>query len=185
MNYFYSILCVSILLIGCKTETDNTVKETYESETSTNETIANKTFKNNSATVLANIKGWQNENIDYAMYADDFITFDTGFGAKKDTITLNEMIENDKYFWASYDFKLLTDPPVLLPGVNADTKMLDGSVRHYSDWEVTLTATDSTEAKTGVIHIYESFDFNKEGKISNQVVYGDFTGIMMYLNSKE
>ena len=185
MNYFYSILCISILLIGCKTEPDNTVKETYEAEASTNETVANETFKNNSTTVLANIKGWQNENIDYAMYADDFITFDTGFGAKGDTITLNEMIENDKHFWGSYDFKLLTNPPVLLPGVNADTKMLDGSVRHYSDWEVTLTATDSTEAKTGMIHIYESFDFNEEGKISNQVVYGDFTGIMMYLNSKE
>ncbi len=185
MNYFYTLLCISILFIGCKTEPDNTVKETYEADTSTNESAANETFKNNSATVLANIKGWQNENIDYAMYADDFITFETGFGSKGDTITLNEMIEKDKHFWGNYDFKLLTDPVVLLPGVNAETKMLDGSVRHYSDWEVTITATDSTEAKTGVIHIYESFDFNEEGKISNQVIYGDFTGIMMYLNSKE
>ena len=182
MNYFYTILCISILLIGCKTETDTdtAVKETYEAETPTDET-----FKNNSAMVLANMRGWQNENIDYAMYADDFVTFDTGFGASKDTISLKKMIASDKLFWASYDFKLLTDPPVLLLGVNAATKMLDGSVRHYSDWEVTKTATDSTEAKTGVIQIYESFDFNEEGKISNQVVYGDFTGIMMYLNSKE
>ena len=184
MNYFYSLLCVSILFIGCKTETetetDNTVKETYEAETS-----ADETFKNNSATVLANIKGWHNGNVDYAMYADDFVTFDTGFGSKNDTITLKKMIENDKRVLANYDFKLLTNPVVLLPGVNADTKMLDGSVRHYSDWEVTRAATDSTEAKTGVIHIYESFDFNEEGKITNQVVYGDFTGIMMHLNSKE
>jgi len=180
MKFIYSILCIIILFIGCKTETDNSVKETNEAEN-----VANETFKKNSATVLANLKGWQSESIDYSMYADDFIASDTGFGAKKDTITLNEMIANDKLFWASYDFKLLTDPPVLLPGVNADTKMLDGSVRHYSDWEVTLSATDSTEAKTGVVHLYESFDFNDEGKISNQVVYGDFTGIMMYLNSKE
>ena len=180
MNYIYSLLCVSILFIGCKTETDNTVKETYEAETS-----ANDTFKTNSATVLANIKGWQNENIDYSMYADDFVTFDTGVGSKNDSITLKKMIANDKLVWASFDFKLLTDPPVLLPGVNADTKTLDGSVRHYSDWEVTRAATDSTEAKSGVIHIYESFDFNDEGKITNQVIYGDFTGIIMHLSSKE
>jgi len=88
-------------------------------------------------------------------------------------------------FWGSCDFKILTDPIVLLPGVNSETKMTDGSVRHYSNWEVTLSATDSTEAKSGMIQLYESFDFNEEGKISSQVVYGDFTGLMMHLHSKE
>jgi len=180
MKIFYSILCITILLLGCKTETNNDTQKVTETEYS-----ADEIFKKNSATILANLKGWQNENIDYSMYADDFFIGDTGFGTKKDSLSLDEMIANDKLLWASYDFKMLTDPPALLPGVNADTKIPDGSVRHYSEWEVTLSATDSTEAKSGVIQLYESFDFNEEGKISNQVVYGDFTGLMMYLHSKE
>ncbi len=180
MKFIYSILCITILLLGCKTETNNDTQKVTETEYS-----ANEIFKKNSATILANLKGWQNENIDYSMYADDFVGSDTGFGAKNDSISLEEMITNDKLFWGSFDFKMLTDPPALLPGVNADTKIPDGSVRHYSEWEVTLSATDSTEAKSGVIQLYESFDFNEEGKISNQVVYGDFTGLMMYLQSKE
>ena len=80
---------------------------------------------------------------------------------------------------------MLTNPPVLLPGVNADTKEVDGSVRHYSEWEVTLPATDSTEAKSGTIKLYESFDFNEEGKIIYQQVYGDFTGLFMHLMGGE
>ena len=62
-------------------------------------------------------------------------------------------MKNDKELWENYDFKLLTDPINLLPGVNADTRLPDGSVRHYSDWQVTLSATDSTEAKSGVIKL--------------------------------
>ena len=95
------------------------------------------------------------------------------------------MIANDKQMWATFDFKLLTSPPVLLPGVNAQTKLADGSVRHYCSWEVTLPATDSTAAKSGVIKLYESYDFDAEGKIRYQQVYGDFGGLMNYLFSKE
>ena len=79
---------------------------------------------------MANLEGWENENLDYSQYADDFVMFDTGFGAK-DSLSLSEMIEVDKGFWAAFDFKMLNEP-ALLPGVNADTKLADGSVRHYS-----------------------------------------------------
>jgi len=137
-------------------------------------------FQKNSETVLANLQGWQNENLDYSMYADDFAMLET-----KDSISLEEMKSTDRQMWSVYDFKLLTSPPNLLPGVDQDTKAPDGSVRHYSDWEVTLPATDSTEAKSGVIRLYESFDFNDEGKIRYQQVYGDFTGLMTYLHSRE
>ena len=116
------------------------------------------------------------------MYAPDFVMLDTGFGSEKDSMSLNEMKMYDKQMWEAFDFKLLTDPPALLPGVNPDTRKPDGSVRHYSDWQVTLPATDSTEARTGVIKLYESFDFDSEGKILYQQVYGDFTGLMMYLS---
>jgi hypothetical protein len=167
MKFIFYYVVLTVLLVGCKTETDNSVNETFET---------------NSKTVLANLEGWENENLDYAMYADDFVMSETAFGAEKDSLSLKEVMANDKQTWARYDFKLLTKPPVLLPGVNPETRKPDGSVRHYSDWEVILPATDSTEARSGVIHLYESFDFNTEGKILFQQVYGDFSGIMMYLN---
>lgn len=170
MKSIYAILFLSVLFVGCQPKPDNS---------------ANEAFEKNSKTVLANLDGWQNENIDYSAYSKDFILLDTGFGAANDSITLDEMMENDKKMWATYDFKLLTSPPVLLPGVNPETKLADGSVRHYSSWEVTLPATDSTAAKSGVIKLYESFDFDAEGKILYQQAYGDFTGLMMYLHSKE
>lgn len=170
MKCIYSVLFLSILFVGCQPKPDNS---------------ANEAFEKNSKTVMANLDGWQNENLDYSMYAKDFAMLETGFGAPKDSLTLDEVMENDKWMWEKFNFKLLTSPPVLLPGVNADTKLPDGSVRHYSNWEVTLAATDSTEAKTGVIKLYESFDFDAEGKIRYQQTYGDFGGIMGYLFSKE
>jgi len=170
MKCIYSILVASILFVGCQPKPDNS---------------ANEAFEKNSKTVMANLEGWQNENLDYSMYAKDFIMRETGFGATKDTLTLDEVMANDKWMWEKFDFKLLTSPPVLLPGVSADTKLPDGSVRHYSDWEVTLPATDSTEAKSGVIKMYESFDFDADGKILYQQGYGDFGGIMAYLYNKE
>jgi hypothetical protein len=170
MKSIYSILFLSIFFVGCQPKPDNS---------------ANEAFEKNSKTVIANLEGWQNENLDYSMYAKDFAMLETGFGAPKDSLNLDEMMANDKQMWETFDFKLLTSPPVLLPGVNADTKMADGSVRHYSSWEVTLPATDSTAAKMGVIRLYESFDFDKEGKIRYQQVYGDFGGLMNYLFSEE
>ena len=162
-------LSAVVLLVSCTPPVDNS---------------ANLAFEKNSKTVLANLDGWQNENIDYSMYADNFVMLETAFGTESDSITLDQMKENDKKMWEAYDFKML-NTPVLLPGVNAATRMPDGSVRHYSAWEITLPATDSTAAKSGVIKLYESYDFNAEGKIAYQQVYGDFTGIMMYLHSPE
>lgn len=176
----YSLLCLSLFLFGCKYTNEKTASKDEKAEMSVDDV-----FKKNSETVLANLKGWQNENLDYSMYANDFVMLDNGFGAEKDSVSLKEMMDFDKMLWKNYDFKLLTDPPVLLPGVNSDTKKADGSVRHYSDWEVTRVATDSMPAKTGVLHMYESFDFDENGKIILRQAYADFTGIMMYLNKKD
>lgn len=176
MKFMYAILILSILFVGCKTE----VKEDPNAAA---EAAADSAFAKNSETALANIKGWQEENLDYSMYADDFVFLDTGFQAKNDSISKTEMMETDKEMWAAFDFKILNEP-VLLPGVNSETKKMDGSVRHYSNWEVTRVATDTTEAKSATIRMYESFDFDEEGKIIFQQVYGDFGGIMGYLFGK-
>ena len=174
MKTIYVPLILAIVLIGCKAETESSADD-----------AADLAFEKNSKTVLANLKGFQNENLDYSVYADNSRMLETAFGAERDSSSLEEIIANDKVLWEMFDFKLLTDPPVLLPGVNPDTGKPDGSVRHYSEWQITRPATDSTDVKTGKIRLYESFDFDNEGKILVQQVYGDFTGIMMHLNSPD
>ena len=167
MKLIYSILGMSLLLVGCQPPQDNS---------------ANEAFEKNSQTVLAILEGFQNENLDYSQYAQDFVMRDTGFGTK-DSLSLEDVKKNDKGLWENYDVKIITDPIVLLPGVNVDTKLADGSVRLYADWEVTLPATDSTAAKSGIIRLYESFDFDTDGKVIFPQVYGDSAGLFGYLHS--
>ena len=169
MKHLFTLALLALLLMSCQAENPE-------------EKAAREAFEANSKTVMANLEGWQKENLDYSMYSADFVMRDTGFGSEKDSISLDEMKMYDKQMWEAFDFKLLTDPPVLLPGVNPETGKPDGSVRHYSDWEVILPATDSTDARSGVMKLYESFDFDADGKIRYQQVYGDFTGLMMYLS---
>ena len=171
MKVIYSILCLSLVFAACeeKQEQDNSGHEK---------------FVKNSETVIANIKNWEVEKLDYSQYAADFILSGTGFGGK-DSISLDEMKAMDKEFLKRYDFKIASDSINLLPGVNPETKQMDGSVRHYIDWEVILPATDSTESRSGLIHIYEYFVFNDDGKIINQAGYGDFGGLMDYLHDDD
>ena len=130
-------------------------------------------FAANSETVKTFISGFEAESIDYAsLYAEDFYMPTTSFNATKDTLSLDDLIASDARSWAGYDFELVTDL-VLLPGVNGDSGEPNGSVRYYGTWRVTKAATDSTEATTADLKLYESFDFNAEGKISVQMYYGD------------
>ena len=168
MKKLCSIAALLILFVACQPAADNSAEA----------------FKKNSATVMTYLKGFQAENVDYSVFSDDFILRDTGFGAK-DTVTLEQMKANDKGLFAGFNLKLVNaDSIVLLPGVDTQTKKMDGSVRYYGNWEVSRPATDSTEAKTGILKAYESFDFDQNGKIRFLQIYGDFGGLMMYLNSK-
>ena len=169
MKNLCSMAALFVFFTACQPSSDNSADET---------------FKKNSATVTAYLKAFQAESVDYSIFSNDFISRDTGFGSK-DTITLEQMKEGDKNLFAAYDFKIIGfDTLVLLPGVDNITKKPDGSVRYYGDFEVTRPATDSTAAKTGILKTYESFDFDSEGKIRFHQIYGDFTGIVTYLNSK-
>ncbi|WP_044637078.1 hypothetical protein [Siansivirga zeaxanthinifaciens] len=169
MKITCTMLCLALLFIGCKEAPDNS---------------ANELFIKNSETALKSMLDWQNETPDYSIYADNAIAYNTYFGAEVDSVMIQseDTKMKDKAFLDKYDFELLTNPPVFLPGVNAETKLPDGSVRYYGAWKVTLPATDSTEAKSGVLRIYESFDFDENGKIAIQQGYGDFSGLMMFLN---
>ena len=171
MKIMYSMLCLALLIVGCKAEPNNSAK-------------ADELFAKNSVTALKSITDWESEKPDYSIYGDSAIAYNTYFGAENDVTMLQseESKARDKHFLAEYDFKLITSPPIFLPGVNADTKLPDGSVRYYGAWEVTKVATDSTEAKSGTLKIYESFDFNEDGTIAIQQGYGDYSGLMMFLN---
>lgn len=165
MKLFYFTLFVAILFIGCQPPADNSASEAFEK---------------NSKVVLAEIEGWENENLDYdALYADDVVFRPTGYGSA-DSLSLDDIKKGNKGMWDMLDFEMLSDVR-LLPGVNAETKQPDGSVRYYGTWKVILPATDSTEERSGELKMYESFDFNSEGKIVFQQGYGDFGGLFEYL----
>jgi hypothetical protein len=172
MKTLYALLCLSFLFAACE--------EKHEDH----DNSAQKAFEKNSQTALANLKNWEAEKMDYSQYAADFTMAGTGQGTP-DSVSLGDMKKMDAQFLAMYDFKIVSDSINFLPGVDPETKKPDGSVRHYTDWEVTRPATDSTEARSGIIHIYEYFVFDKAGKIVNQGTYGDFGGLMDVLNDDD
>jgi len=169
MKRIYAILTMAILLVGCQPPPDNS---------------ANEAFDKNSKIVLAYLESVQNESIDYTIFTDDFVANGTDFGGP-DSLTLEEKKVSDNGLFERYDLELNPKPVVLLPGVSADTKTTDGSVRYYGTWTVTLPATDSTEARSGELKAYESFDFNEEGKIIYQQFFADTGGLLSYLSGSE
>ena len=132
------------------------------------------TFDANCETVRSSIDNFQNEVATYDEFSVDFVSSQTGYNPTGDSTSLEEMKENRTMWWAVYDAKLITDLR-LLPGVNPETNEVDGSVRYYGQWEVTKTATDSTDAASVIIPIYASYDFDEEGKILYTQTYGDMT----------
>lgn len=165
MKLIYYTAAASLLFAGCQPAEDNAVNEAFEK---------------NSKVVLAELQGWANESLDYdALYAENAVVRPTSFGSE-DSLGLDEIKANNQEMWDMFDFEFIGEPH-LLPGVNSETKKADGSVRYYGTWKVTLPATDSTEARSGELRLYESYDFNADGKIIYQQGYGDFGGLFDYL----
>lgn len=166
-----AIFFTALLIIGCQAP-------------STEPDAALEVFKRNSETVRAYLDNWQNETPDYSLFKEDYFHYPTNFSLVRDTVTLDEMIKEDQIAMATYDFELVHDL-TLLPGANPITTDIDGSVRFYSTWKITKTATDSTEARSATLLVYYSFDFDEAGKISYLDRIGDYTGLFNYLNGVE
>jgi hypothetical protein len=178
MKLIYSTVFLVFLFAGCSTE-----KNHSSNDDSSNS--ATELFEKNSKTVMAFLEAYQNEDIDYEkFYSKDYVMRPTWQGGG-DSIGANDVMEDDKKLWAIYDYKIVSDSINLLPGVSVDTKEADGSVRYYAEWEITKSATDSTEAKSAILKLYESFDFDDEGKIVFQQYYGDFGGLRNAINGTE
>ncbi len=133
-------------------------------------------FEKNSATILGYIEAMENETLDHDSFYSPDILFQSTSVNGQDSIPLEQMKKWDAMNFAMFDFELVTDPVVLLPGVNSETKKIDGSVRYYGVWKATKVATDSTEEKSAIVPIYESFDFDENGKVINHVNFGDWGG---------
>jgi len=138
-------------------------------------------FETNCETVRTVIDNLQNEVVSFEHYSEDFVGAQTRFNSTGDSTRLEEFKTNRIVWYETFDAELTT-PLRLLPGVNPQTNEPDGSVRYYGKWNITKTATDSTEAKSVLIPLYVSFDFDEEGKILFQQNYGDFTAAFESLN---
>jgi len=155
----YSIL-LSSFIFSC-----NSGDKSVDSEIS-------QVFKENSETMQALLKSFENEDVDYSRFSDEVVFKGTLMGTP-DTLRLDQVKEIHKNFFANYDVKHMT-PFNFLQGVNPESGEADGSVRFYYDMQV----TNSSNGKSVIIPIYESFDFNDEGRAIYVQWYADWTASM-------
>ena len=134
-----------------------------------NVSAVSQSFEKNSETMQALLESYANENVDYSRFSDEAVFKGTLLGAP-DTLRLDQIKAIHKDFFAKYDVKHMA-PFNFLQGVNPETGESDGSVRFYYDMQV----TNSSNGKSVVIPIYESFDFDDEGKAIYVQWYCDWT----------
>lgn len=167
MKKAIGILAIGLTAIACQApQEDNTIQATFDA---------------NCETVRSALDNFQNEVATFDEYSVDFVGSQTNFNPTGDSTRLDELKESRPGWWAMFDAELKTELR-LLPGVNPETNEVDGSVRYYGKWEVTKSATDSTEATSVIIPIYASYDFDADGKILYQQTYGDMTAAFESLN---
>ena len=134
-----------------------------------------KIYEKNCETVLAYENAFCQENINYEkFYSEKAIIKGTMLGDKDSMFVADRKIAHQE-LWKKYDFSMSPLDP--LPGVNPETKKMDGSVRMYFD--ITITLTENGNSVT--MPMYNSFDFDDEGKILYLQYYGDFTSAFLSL----
>ena len=170
---FIGSLLAGLIMVSCNSD---------ESATSNATSELDERFARNCEVIRANNAGFTGENQDYSMYSEDFFMVNTNFNGSPDTMRLADLQAEDAYLWENFDFEFLVEP-VLLPGVDSETQEPNASVRYYAPLKITKAATDSTEERSAVVRMYETFDLNEEGKITIQMYYGDFGAALNYLNS--
>tara|TARA_B100000767_G_scaffold45614_1_gene40013 strand:- start:2868 stop:3383 length:516 start_codon:yes stop_codon:yes gene_type:complete len=130
------------------------------------------TFDANVATVALAFADFQAEDEHFfTHFSEDAYWAGTSLNAP-DSIALADVAPMYRELWGKYDYTLIAEPN-FLPGVNPESKETDGSVRGYFKWNITKPATDSTEQKSVDVKIYESFDFDANGKVDWTQVYAN------------
>ena len=136
----------------------------------------NQTFKKNCQTVQSYLNDFVKENIDYKKYYNDTCEIRGTYYNSTGSMSVQDRISTHKQMWSKYDFKI-SDSIEYLPGVNAKTKQIDGSVRFYFDW----TTTNSENNRSITIPLYMSFDFDDEGRFVYLQFYGDISSAILSL----
>ena len=163
-NFF--LLTVFALLFSCKSDTNVQSDITDE----------NQKFLDNCETVQAYLDDFVDESVDYKKYFNDTCKIrNTSFNSEG-SMTVDDRISRHKKLWPKYDFSI-SDSINFLPGVNAETKQVDGSVRFYFNW----TIINSENEKSVTVPLYMSFDFDKNGKFIFQQHFGDISAAFLSL----
>ena len=137
-------------------------------------------FERNCTTVEDYEESFCNEDIDYdKFYSVNSIIKGTTIGSI-DTMRVEDRKIIHQEMFQKYDFEI-SKPLNFLPGVNAETKEMDGSVRMY--FNLTVTHTENNLSVT--IPMYESYDFDEDGKIAYLQYYGDITAAFQSLELPE
>ena len=152
----YSIL-LSVFIFSC------------DKNTKVDNLAVTQSFEQNKKTMQALLESFANENVDYSRFSENVVFKGTLLGAP-DTLRLDQIKAIHKDFFAKYDVKHMA-PFNFLQGVNPESGEADGSVRFYYDMQV----TNSSNGKSVVIPIYESFDFDNQGKAIYVQWYCDWT----------
>lgn len=164
----FLLFALTLMMMGCTQPTERS--------------DARERFERNAATARQLILDFEAESdAALAHFADSAVWTPTRFG-QTDTVPLEQAWAGWQRMWAAYDLELLSDL-VLLPGVDPVTKAPDGSVSVYFDWRYTKPATDSTEARTVDLSLYEAWEFNADGKIWMTRLYGDIGATIGALNN--
>ena len=116
----------------------------------TNDNVS-KIFEKNCETVIAYESAFCQENIDYEkFYSDKAIIKGTILGDKDSMYVADRKIAHQE-LWQKYDFSMSPLNP--LPGVNPETKKMDGSVRMYFDITITLTENGNSITTVSYTHL--------------------------------
>ena len=107
----------------------------------------------------------------------DLLWQPAAYGAKQ--YGKSEHIEALSMYQTLFD-NILYTPDNWLPGVLAETRELDGSVRTYGTW----TGTPTETGKPFSLHPYHNLDF-VDGKISARGDYFDLGGFFTSFQEKE
>jgi hypothetical protein len=157
----YSILVIiAAFLFSCTTqnESNNTITDVEQK------------FINNCNSVQAYLNDFVNESIDYKKFFNDTCKVRGTYFNSEGPTNVDDRISLHKEMWAKYDFAI-SDSINFLPGVNAATKEMDGSVRFYFDW----TVSNTENGKSITLPLYMSFDFDNNGKINFYQFFGDIS----------
>ena len=143
---------------------------TTQNETNNISSDAEQKFINNCYTVQSYLNDFVNESIDYKKYFNDTCKVRGTYFNSEGPTNVDDRISLHKEMWTKYDFSI-SDSINFLPGVNAESKEMDGSVRFYFDW----TISNPENGKSITLPLYMSFDFDNNGKINFYQFFGDIS----------